>query len=208
MYRKEKNVRKERRRKRRAETLLKPEGEGDRFWLGKNEFLVGIVVPSEDGPGQTDPPPHIWSPFLARRSERRKEVATLAGDFSEKVPRQRNDPGGEKGAHNIPSVSPRLYPTCPFFLPHVRDARRHAKCNASVMQNGRLLIASRADTRIVPLNGPLRSALRTGEMRILIVITKKKGGPAHTGRDNKFYRRQAASRGSSRARGCTHFRIK
>lgn len=71
--------------------------------------------------GRTDgPPPHIWSPPLARRSERRKEVATLAGDFSEKV-RERNDPGMEKGAT---SVSPSLYPRArPFFLPHVRAMR-------------------------------------------------------------------------------------
>lgn len=128
--------------------------EKERFSLGKNEFLAGIVVPARDGPGQNGPPP---SGEKVREEEGGRD---LGGDFSEK---ERNDPGwGEGGTlrPNLPAL-PRLRP---FVLPYVRAVTRETRTS---MQNGStsapLLIVSDADTRIVHLMARARNASRAGD---------------------------------------------
>lgn len=106
-----------------------------------------------DGSGQTAST--IWSPPLARRSKRRKEVATLAGIFPKKF-WERNDPGWkERDMASHPSRScPRFTSASPIFpAPRAWCARWHAKrahpCKTATSTP--LLIMFHADTRIVHL---------------------------------------------------------
>lgn len=117
--------------------------------LGKNEFLVDIVVPARwartNEPLPSGPP----SGEKVREEERGRD---LGGDFSEKV-RERNEPRWEEGdtvSHPSPASRLRL-----FFLPYVHNARGDTRNAHVAMQNGStstpLLIVSHADTCIVHL---------------------------------------------------------
>lgn len=97
--------------------------EKERFSLGKNEFLAGIVVQARRARTNGPPPSGPPSGEKVREEEGGRD---LGGDFSEKV-RERKDPGrgrGEEGHDNppFPLLPPRFTRLRLFFLPHVRDA--------------------------------------------------------------------------------------
>lgn len=127
--------------------------------LGKNEFLAGIVGVRTNGPPPSGPPP------LARRSERRKEVATLAGIFPKKSENEstRNGEGGGT-RHPFPLLPP-FYPGFAYFSCPTCATRAVTRETRTSMQNGSstpLLIVSHADTRIVHLMARARRVTRRG----------------------------------------------
>jgi len=149
------------------ETVTWTEGEGAILVGEKRIFSrhCRAGLHRRDGSGQTGL--HHLVPPLARRSERRKEVATLAGIFPKKF-RERNEPGREERDTAFhPSRSyPRFTTTSPIFpAPRARRARWHAKrarpCKTALPRPP-LLIVSHADTRIVHLMARARRVTRQG----------------------------------------------
>lgn len=117
------------------------------------------------------PPPPTFAP-LARRSERRKEVATLARIFPKKSENETRN--GKRKALCAFSPFPLLSPIYPAALAH---SSRPTCATRGDMQNGYLHPAlncgSHADTRIVHLMARARRVTHEG-IQILIVIERNR----------------------------------